>query len=137
MDTAQQQLILDKFEIIDIFNRYAIGVDTRNKEVYLSCFTDELLVNLTGENVENTAEGWTEQAFTSLSNFEKTQHIISNHMINIDGDTAEASAYLQAHHFTKDNTFSVWGHYNHKLVRTPEGWRINNLTLVTDWHEFK
>ena len=137
MDTAQQQLIIDRFEIIDVFNRYAIGVDTRNEEVYLTCFTDELLVDITGESVEHTAKSWTEQAFTALANFEKTQHIISNHMINIDGDKAEATAYLQALHFTKENTFSVWGHYTHKLIRTPEGWRINNMTLTTDWHEFK
>ncbi len=136
MDAAQQ-MILDKFEIIEIFNRYAIGVDTRNEEVYRSCFTDELLVNITGEDVENTAEGWTEQAFTALGNFEKTQHIITNHSINISGDTADAHAYLQALHFTKDNTFSVWGHYSHKLTRTADGWRISHLTLTTDWHEFK
>ncbi len=136
MDVTQQ-MIVDRFEIIDIFNRYAIGVDTRDEEVYLSCFTDDLLVNVTGESVENTAKGWTEQAFTALSNFEKTQHIITNHSVEINGDTATAHAYLQALHFTKDNTFSVWGHYSHKLTRTPEGWRINSLTLVTDWHEFK
>jgi SnoaL-like protein len=137
MDTAQQQMIIDRFEIIDVFNRYAIGADTRNEEAYLSCFTDELLVDVGGESVEHTAESWTEQAFTALSGFEKTQHMISNHIIDIDGDTADASAYLQALHFTKENTFSVWGHYTHKLTRTSAGWRINSLTLTTDWHEFK
>jgi hypothetical protein len=137
MDTTQQQMLIDRLEIIDVFNRYAIGVDTRSEEVYKSCFTDELLVNTTGEYIKNTPESWTEQAFTALSNFEKTQHIITNHSITISGDTADAHAYLQAHHFNKENTFSVWGHYNHKLTRTSEGWRINSLTLTTDWHEFK
>jgi len=137
MNNTQQQMIIDRFEIIDVFNRYAIGVDTRNEEVYRSCFTDELLVNVTGENVEYTAAAWIEQAFTALSSFEKTQHIISNHSISISGDTADAHAYLQALHFNKENTFSVWGHYSHKLTRTPEGWRINNMVLTTDWHEFK
>jgi hypothetical protein len=97
-------LIIDRFDIIDVYNRYAIGVDTRNEEVCRSCFTDDLLVDLPGESVEYTAD---------------------------------AHAYLQALHFNKDNTFSVWGHYSHKLTGTPEDWRINKLTLTTDWHEFK
>ena len=132
-----QQLIIDRFDIIDLFNRYAIGADTRNEELYRSCFADELLVDVGGESVEHTAESWIEQAFAALSPFEKTQHIISNHTFDIDGDTAVAGAYLQAHHFTKENTLSVWGHYTHKLTRTPAGWRIHDLTLTTDWHEFK
>ena len=136
MDKAQQQMIIDRFEIIDVFNRYAIGVDTRNEEIYRSCFTDELLVNMTGENVEYSAEAWMEQAFTALSGFEKTQHLITNHSINITGDTADADAYLQALHFNKDSKWSVWGSYSNKLTRTPEGWKINTLALTVDWNEF-
>jgi len=136
MDKAQQ-LVIDRFEIIDVFNRYARGVDTRNEEIYRSCFTDELLVNMTGENVEYSAEAWMEQAFTALSGFEKTQHLITNHSINITGDTAAADAYLQAIHFNQDSKWWVWGSYSNKLARTPEGWRINSLTLTVDWNEFK
>jgi hypothetical protein len=130
-------MIFDRFEIIDVFNRYAIGVDKRNEEIYRSCFTDELLVDVTGESVEYAAEAWIEQAFTALSVFEKTQHIISNHSINIIGDSADADAYLQALHFNKDSKLSVWGSYSNKLTRTPEGWKINTLALTVDWNEFK
>ncbi len=137
MDTSQQQMIFDQLEIIDVFNRYAIGVDRRDEETYRSCFTDELLVDVTGEGVEYTAEAWIKQAFTALSAFEKTQHMISNHSVSIDGDTAVAGAYLQAIHFNKDNKFSVWGRYSHKLTRTAEGWKINSLTLIVDWNEVK
>ncbi len=135
MDKAQQQMVIDRFEIIDVFNRYATGVDKRDKEIYRSCFTDELLVNVTGENVEYATEAWIEHAFTMLGNFEKTQHIISNHSIDINGDTADAAAYVQAHHFNKDSKWSVWGNYSNKLTRTPEGWKINSLTLTVEWNE--
>lgn len=137
MNNAQQQMILDRFEIIDVFNRYAIGVDTRNEEIYRSCFTDPLLVNMTGEGVEYAVDAWIEQAFTALSGFEKTQHIISNHSINITGDAADAGAYVQALHFNQDSKWSVWGSYSNKLTRTPEGWKVNCLVLTVDWNEFK
>ncbi len=134
MDKEKEQMILDRFEIIDVFNRYARGVDKRDNAMYRSCFTDELAVDVTGESVKQSAEAWVDQAFSAVGSFEKTQHIITNHMITINGDKAEAVAYVQAQHFNKDSTWSVWGHYSNKLVRTPEGWKINSLKLTFDWH---
>ena len=134
MDKANEQMIMDRFEIIDVFNRYAIGVDKRDKELYGSCFTDELDVNVTGEVVKLKSHAWVDMAFSAVGAFEKTQHIIANHTININGDEADAVAYLQAHHFNKGNTWSVWGYYSNKFVRTSEGWKINSLKLTMEWH---
>jgi len=135
MDKSQQQLIIDRLDIIDVFNRYATGVDKRNREIYRSCFTDELDVNITGETIRQTADAWIDQAFSSLASFAKTQHIITNHSVNISGDEAEAVAYLQAHHFNEGSKWSVWGDYSNTFIRTSEGWRINSLRLAMEWHE--
>ncbi len=134
MDKEKEQMILDRFEIIDVFNRYAAGVDGQDSALYRSCFTDQMDVDVTGESVNQTADAWVDQAIAAVSGFEKTQHIITNHMITVNGDEADATAYVQAKHFNKDSTWSVWGHYTNKLVRTPEGWKINSLKLTMDWH---
>ena len=130
MDQAQQQRIVDRIDIIDVFNRYATGVDMRDHDIYRACFTDQLDVNITGDSVSFDADRWVDQALTALANFEQTQHMISNHSIVVQGDEAEAIAYLQAHHFNKDSTWSVWGRYINRLSRTPDGWRISHLKLV-------
>jgi len=133
MDQTTVQTILDRFEIIDVFNRYARGVDTLNKEMYRSCFTDELDADvMAGESVHLTADAWVDQAISAVGAFKKTQHIITNHTITISGDEAEAVAYVQANHFNDENIWSVWGHYSNKFVRTAEGWKINRLVLTMD-----
>jgi hypothetical protein len=134
MEEARLQMMVDRMEIIDVFNRYAAGIDQRNKEIYRSCFTEELEVDITGQGASRlTAEGWVDQAFMLVSGYETTQHIITNHRINIKGDEAEAVAYLQAQHGNPENLFTVGGYYTNRLVRTPTGWRISSLKLTMSW----
>ncbi len=135
MENVKELTILDRFEIIDVFNRYATGVDRRDKDVYRACFTDELEVDVMGESMGLTADAWVDQAFSAVGAFEKTQHIITNHTITVNGDEADAVAYLQALHFNKENKWSVWGYYSNKFVRTSEGWKINSMKLIMEWNE--
>ena len=138
MDQTTVQTILDRFEIIDVFNRYARGVDTCDAEMYRSCFTDELDVDaMVGESVQLTADAWVDHAISALGAFKKTQHIITNHAITISGDEADAVAYVQANHFNKESIWSVWGYYSNKFVRTAEGWKINHLVLIMEWQNMR
>ncbi len=137
MDDAKLQLLLDRMEIIDVENRYASGIDLRDKALYRSCFTDKIETNFdpsgNSEAIKLTADDWVDQAFMLVSTFESTQHIITNHTITIEGDKATCIAYLQAQHFNTTNSLLVGGYYTNSLVRTPEGWRICKLQLMTTW----
>ena len=73
----------------------------------------------------------------AVSVFESTQHLISNHVITVDGDNATCVCYLQAQHFRQDETGAhsmlIGGYYSNSLIRTPDGWRINKYQIVKTW----
>jgi pantothenate kinase len=137
MDDQKTQTLFDRMEIIDTATRYATGVDTRDRDVYRSCFTDEIDLDMSGmgmgEPMKVSADVWADQALSLVSNFEATQHIITNHVITIEGDRATCVAYVQAQHYNPQNMYTVGGYYTNTLVRTPEGWKISKLKLSPTW----
>lgn len=131
------QMLLDRMEITDTSIRYATGIDLRDRELYRSCFTDEMEIDFSsigmGEPLKVQADLWVDQAFSIVGGFESTQHMITNHVISIQGDQATCVAYLQAQHYNPEGMWTVGGYYTNTLVRTPEGWKISKLKLTATW----
>jgi hypothetical protein len=72
----------------------------------------------------------------ALSQCARTQHLLGSMDIQVNGDEATASTYLQAIHVGKNPGYegkllTIWGEYRDKLVRTPDGWRIQYRELAT------
>lgn len=59
-----------------------------------------------------------------LPGFDARQHIMSNFIINIDGDNADSRSQVYAVVNIGEDVYETHGIYYHKLVRTPQGWRI-------------
>ena len=61
----------------------------------------------------------------TILQLESTQHFVGNLTVQVDGDTASMSSYVQATHYHADGrTWTTGGRYDDELVRAADGWRI-------------
>ena len=74
-----------------------------------------------------------------LSKYDATHHMVTNHEIIIEGDSARHSCLVHAKHVRPDasgsTAFTIGGRYEDQLVRTPQGWKFKHRELVTIWTE--
>jgi hypothetical protein len=78
----------------------------------------------------------------SFARFRATHHVSSDHVIDLDGDSAQLRANLIAMHLWADqerdpNTpqthFLAGGVLHALVVRTGRGWRLSELSLRNTW----
>jgi hypothetical protein len=131
----------DRTAIADLTLRIVNAVDFLQWSDLEECFTDEIVVDyehVLGNGPEEvTAEEFVEQWKHILSGFEATQHLLSNHRVDVEDDIAECTAYFQAHHYYPDacgdSHWTLGGHYHFDCVRTDDGWRIERLVMTALW----
>ena len=139
---ARFQQLIDRAEISDVQLRYATGTDSRDWELFRSCFTDEIEVDFSSgfgaPAVRLKADEWVEMTKPVMSRLEATHHMITNHVITFeDDDHATCVAYVQARHHSPDATGgsdqTVYGYYTNQFERTSQGWRIAKCKLTVSW----
>ena len=116
----------DRQDISDLLVRYATGIDQRDWALFRTVFTDDCELDY-GEigiwrGIDAVAE-FMEQSHAAAG---PTMHRMSNQVIIVDGDKAEARTYVDALILVGDNTSGVnaIGFYDDEIVRTNGGWRI-------------
>ncbi|MBW0101751.1 nuclear transport factor 2 family protein [Pseudonocardia sp. KRD291] len=134
--------LLDRAEISDVQLRYATGTDSRDWELFGSCFTDEIEVDFSdgfGIPVSRmSVDEWVRATAPRMESFTATQHMITNQVITFDDDDhATGVAYVRARHHKPNSTGgsdqTVYGYYTNRFERTPVGWRIAGLKLTALW----
>ena len=131
------QHLLDRQAIADLTIAYTYALDTKNwdalDDVFVPEATARLTESLSGRDAIKT------RIRRALEQLDVSQHMISNHRIEIDGDRATGCCYLQAQHVRDaapgPPNFIVAGRYDDRYVRTSAGWRIEHRDLVIMWTE--
>jgi 3-phenylpropionate/cinnamic acid dioxygenase small subunit len=134
--------LADRLAIIDVMSNYATGLDARDWVLWRSVFLDEVLFDLSSwtgipGRVLNADRVVAAQAreFAELS---VTQHFMTNHRVTLEGDQARLLAHMRAEHWIPldaragdrhTERYTMFGYYDHKLVRTPDGWKIKEMQL--------
>ena len=131
----------DRLAILELIGNLALLLDARDWNALEGVFTDPVYYDRTslfgGEpGTLSRAEliGGYRQA---LGNLDAVHHLITCHVINLDGDQATCAANMQGTHVLANTSggpiWTVGGRHDYQLKRTPDGWRIAGLTFTIQW----
>jgi hypothetical protein len=133
--------IEDRLAILELIGRLGLTIDARDWNALGQLFTDTVYhdrTSLTGGEpttlpVAEFVEGWRQ----TLQNMDAVHHLITCHVINLDGDQASCAANMQGTHVLANTSggpmWTVGGRHDYQLKRTAEGWKIAGLTFTIQW----
>jgi ketosteroid isomerase-like protein len=140
-DAGGLRRLVDRAEITDVVIRFARAMDIQDWELLRSCLAEHLDVDysaLRGDPPSRiSAEEYVAARVKGLHGL-RTQHISTNHLVSVDGDSAECVSCYLIHRLDParrdgENTFDSAGHYTHGLRRTADGWRIDTIAQTVLW----
>jgi ketosteroid isomerase-like protein len=128
----------DREQIYDVAVRYATALDGRDWDLLRTCFVPDVVGVYEGQIGE--VHGYDAIEVTcrdALGPLDATQHVVTNFVIDVRGDEADASCYLVAQHVRHTAEggalFTLAGRYTDVLRRTDGGWKIARRRLQTTW----
>jgi SnoaL-like domain len=128
--------IADRQEIAQVILRLARAIDRQDKALLESCFHDDA----TDDHglFKGTAREFSDWVMVQRKSYERTQHIIANQLIALDGDAASCESYFHAHHVVNSDNGAinvvVAGRYLDRLERRDGAWKISHRGVVYDWN---
>jgi SnoaL-like domain len=116
----------DRQDIADVLLRYATGIDRRDWPLFRTVFTDDCELDYGEIGVWKGIDAVTEFMQQMHAMAGHTLHRLTNQVIKVDGDSAQARTYVDALIMVGDNKSGVngIGYYDDELVRTHTGRHI-------------
>ncbi len=147
-DERAIQELLDKQAITEVIYRYCRAIDRLDLELFRSVYHEDATDDHGGR--KGTGYEFAEGVVPGLGSVDqRTQHHITNILIEIDGDVAWAESYLMAFHRFLDEPrlgdnrldparplLEYGGRYIDRLERRDGVWRIASRVIVYDWSRF-
>lgn len=145
----------DREQIQDLMARYALALDTFDAEGYGAVFTEDAMLDIAGKPYQGRAEiaGFVDELKTALMpyvkqvdqkgrHFAPVRHIISNFVIDIQGDSATADSYFSeilsegrsADGRGLPQSILNVGRYQDDLVKRDGRWLIARRLIVSDMY---
>jgi len=124
----------DRAAIVRLTARYCWALDTRDWDRLADVFTPDAVAEL--GMVCRGLPAITERVRDALEPLAASQHTVSTHDVDVDGDRAWSRCALVAQHVGRgadEAKFLVGGSYHDELVRTDDGWRISSRRLEVTW----
>jgi SnoaL-like domain len=122
-------------EIFDCVQRYARGMDRRDRQLLRSAYHDDAVDDHVG--FVGPVEEFIDWAFAYHSTQTRYQHYLLNHSAQVNGDEAHAETYYlfvgtdrePANHITLSG-----GRYVDRLERRDGRWAIVDRVCVVEWN---
>ncbi|PNU02919.1 nuclear transport factor 2 family protein [Novosphingobium guangzhouense] len=128
----------DREAIVELLNLYGFAMDTRRWDLFDRIFTVDVDADYGPTSCWTDRESFRTDFGTFHEMFDATQHGMSNHLVRVEGDSAQAHTYgnwrLVRHAAGDPPVWDGSGWYDDRLRRTPEGWRIEKrVCRVVYW----
>lgn len=139
--------VSDRIELIELMGRYADMADLKQFSELAGCvYTEEVTLDfesVTGIPPMAVPVGqYVEILRGAFAPFMATHHVISGHVIDLEGDAAKIHAHVRAEHWLPEeaagdgpNRWLVVGFYDNEAVRTADGWRLTRVKLTSKYQE--
>ncbi|MDV7088983.1 nuclear transport factor 2 family protein [Rhodococcus opacus] len=130
----------DRLDILDVFSRYALGMDLADRDLFASAWTDDAVWTCGSISLDVRGRDEILAYFDSKPGKApkapaegSSVRLASNHHIVLDGDRATATAEMVGLRYTGHSvhTYSV-GVYEDEFRRTGDGWRLSRRDMIVN-----
>jgi SnoaL-like domain len=134
------QDISDRLEITDAVTRYSYGLDQRRWQEWDRAFTADAIIDFSFWGLEPASPADFRKLFSANDSTRISgQHLLSNQLIWLEGDTARTHAEFNLTTLSRSEEPGLahrvrgGGYYEDELVRTADGWRIRLHRGIGKW----
>jgi hypothetical protein len=126
--------LYDKQQIREVVERFARGNDRRDRELFTSCYHPDALDDR-AMYVGGPAELFDWCVPSHLCYYRTHQHIVTNHVCEIDGDVAHAETYwMFAGMLNEGDKLTLFGgRYIDRFEKRDGVWKIAARKTVVEW----
>ena len=126
----------DFHAIVNVAIAYTWALDTKNFGALKDVFATNATGLLNGTQCDSR-DAIIARISGSLLRLDFTQHLVGNHQVVVNGDTATHRCQLHAQHVKTGteggDNFIIGGYYDDVFVRTTDGWRIQHRIMQPIW----
>jgi 3-phenylpropionate/cinnamic acid dioxygenase small subunit len=131
------ETVIDKLAITDLCYRYAMALDNSDWSALRACFTPDVRAQWPTMPVFANYDEMERTCRDIMARLSGAQHLISNVIVEVDGDRADCWSYFQTQVVRTGtpggDTFTVGCKCQDQLVRTSQGWRICGRHVDLMW----
>lgn len=127
----------ERDHIVETITRLFWHTDHHDWDDVKAVFADSVRLDYTslqgGEPAElapgDIVAGWS----AHFATLDAHQHLVANHLVDINGDAANVTAQFLATHQTGEDVWTLGGDYHFDLQRAEGQWRISSMTMTAVW----
>jgi 3-phenylpropionate/cinnamic acid dioxygenase small subunit len=134
----------DVLELRALVDRYAAAVDDLDADGFVALFLPEAVLDIYAPGADEPAAVYRgadelRGVFDLLARFERTHHMMGNHLCELDGDAGTGHVHCIARHLRRhegeERDLVMVIRYRDAYRRTPEGWRFAERQVRLQWTE--
>ena len=125
-------------EIVSLTVKYCWALDERDWDSLSEVFSSDAYAKY-GVTEHKGIDSIIEKCQKALLPLDFSHHMVTNHVVELEGDEATCKCYFQAQHVRNSTpggvNFIIAGKYEDELTRINGEWKISSRVLTKNWTE--